>query len=1091
MRTNNKEPLGETPQRPSKGTTKAGGNRQPNGCIKPAPRQAQQKKGNGANGGIAWEHLGKPCGLEITVFSRASGALTKTISLKDGKPVSTGGGGEMAMGEGERTVIADLRELAAVIEGLKSFQAISLGTMRRGLSKKQKIVSEGKLDKHPGAIARTKQNFVYRKEKPALALFDFDRKAMPAPVRKKMGANAFWDTLVGILPELKGAAHLVRKSTSAGLYNSDTKERFPEFGGEHDYIIAEDGDDIERFLDDAHDRAWLHGFGWWMIGENGSLLERSIVDKSVGSSERLVFEGAPVLRKPLAQDAERRSAVVYDGTMVNTYAACLELTDAERREVDKIKDKARKKIQPKADKVRADYVERRAHEIAKHTGKPLAEARKVAEGSCSDTLQGDFLLVFKNKELGTCTVNDVLADPERFEKEALADPHAGVDYGKQTAKVYVKPSGEPWIKSFAHGGGTYSLVRTAVPPPPPKGLNPSPPPDDCYDDRDYEHQAPQAKSKKKAPPPPKGLNPQAKKDAPAQAAPEDDDDRRAEQIARNVEIGDEIDEPILPVILTLEEMIERFVYIGQSNAVVDHITGRIRKVDLAKTEYAASQTKGKKKPTLTINLWLKSTQRVGVDVLAWVPGQPQICAPPELTQGETTAFNSWRGLRPLRPPPPKNWKAQAKPFLDHIAFLVPIKSERNRFLQWLAHIVQRPEELPHTCYLMTTPKTGIGRNLLASMLTRALRGHVAASISLPELLDGGFNGRLSRKLLATVDEAREGTGDKRFARGERLKTIVNQEHRPINPKYGVQSVEKNCCRWLMFSNHVDALPFDNTDRRIWVIENPEERKPSAYYEKLFRLLDDKLFIASIRKLLETLDISTFRAGEHAPMNEAKKKALDFMTSDVERTVNDFKEDCKTELTSRETIREYIEEQLEDKRINEIHLTHAIETSGMISTGRRIPVPDAWGKSKRQSVVIVKADSGWTRELVQAALPDDLLDAMDKDNEVERALKLYKLDKLKSRTLVSRENLHAEIEAKLKKEITTKQLSVAIITAGMIATTRRVRFGKERYTVVIVKDWTLARVLAAKTEELLVDLALKPGTSSNTDAMAEAYRKVRF
>jgi hypothetical protein len=176
-------------------------------------------------------------------------------------------------------------------------------------------------------------------------------------------------------------------------------------------------------------------------------------------------------------------------------------------------------------------------------------------------------------------------------------------------------------------------------------------------------------------------------------------------------------------------------------------------------------------------------------------------------------------------------------------------------------------------------------------------------------------------------------GDKRFQRAEVLKRIVTEEHRHINIKYGTQSIEKNCCRWLMFSNHPDAIPFDNADRRCIVIENPTEQKASQYYEQLFALLDDNLFIASVWQLLARWDISSFRPGEHAPMNSAKIKALEFMQSDVERAVCDFKQDCKFELASREQIRSAASD--DDKRINENHLTHAIASAGMVNTGRRI------------------------------------------------------------------------------------------------------------------------------------------------------------
>jgi hypothetical protein len=453
-------------------------------------------------------------------------------------------------------------------------------------------------------------------------------------------------------------------------------------------------------------------------------------------------------------------------------------------------------------------------------------------------------------------------------------------------------------------------------------------------------------------------------------ATEHPDPRRAEQMARNRKIGDDNFESPFAEIMTLEEMHDRLYYVGSSGAVADRVTGRIRKRELAPQEYAASQhpqENGKSQPCL--KLWLSSPRRRTVDVLTWRPGSPQICPPPE-PNGSEIGFNTWQGLVPVREPP-ADWQERVRPFQEHVAYLVPIESERIRFLQWLAHIFQSPGELPHTAYLMTTPTTGIGRNLLASIIVRALRGHVAAGVSLPEILDGGFTGRLSQKLLAIVDEVREGNGAKRYQRTERLKSLITETHRHINVKYGHQTIEQNCCRWLMFSNHVDAIPFDSSDRRIIVIENPKVRKKAEYYETLFRLLDDDLFVASVRKYLETLDISGFRAGDHAPLNAAKDRALASMMSETEHAVLDFKEQCRTELTTRSDIRNYVKW---NTTTNDGHLTHAIERAGMINTGRRIK--DLEGK--KQSVVIVKGP--WTIESVRKTSSEVILEALAADRQ---------------------------------------------------------------------------------------------------------------
>jgi hypothetical protein len=440
--------------------------------------------------------------------------------------------------------------------------------------------------------------------------------------------------------------------------------------------------------------------------------------------------------------------------------------------------------------------------------------------------------------------------------------------------------------------------------------------------------------------------------SPLNLAQQWEQERRARQIAENIKIGDDVTEPLLPQIMTLKEMHERLVFIGSSGGVADLITGRIRKKEHAMDEYAAShhtytetlQTKMREKTGPALKFWIASKTRTTVEVVAWVPGSPQICQPPE---GPGPAFNTWRGLNPMAYP--EDWQERVKPFLEHIEFLVPIKGERERFLQWLAHIVQHPEVLPHTSYLMITPTTGVGRNLLASILVRALRGFVAAGVSLPELLDNNFTGRLSKKLLVIVDEAREGSGERRYQRQVRLTSLITEEHRHINPKYGHQSIEKNCGRWLKFSNYADAIPFDESDRRVIVVSNPTVRKEDAYYERLYGLLNDRAFIGSVRRWMETKDITSFRPGEHASMNETKLRVLNEMMSETERAVVEFKEDCKFELAARDQIKNHVLIH-GDAPVNDMHLTHAIRRAGIVNTGRRIKIGAA---EQRITVVIIR------------------------------------------------------------------------------------------------------------------------------------------
>lgn len=238
--------------------------------------------------------------FQITAFAKEGGALTKRIVLgPDGTLKSDGSECVMRAGDAKRVVCANLCEFAVGISECTSHEAIALGTLRPDLLDDLRITTKAKLNGSTAnnVIARTGEFIVYRPGQPALALLDVDTKAMPAEVHDRIKAvGGFWRSLVAVVPELEQAGRVVRRSTSTGISRTDTGEKLPGSNGLHIYSLVQDGGDVERFLRTMHDRCWLRGFGWYMVGAGGQLLERSIVDRMVYAPERLVFEGAPVHR---------------------------------------------------------------------------------------------------------------------------------------------------------------------------------------------------------------------------------------------------------------------------------------------------------------------------------------------------------------------------------------------------------------------------------------------------------------------------------------------------------------------------------------------------------------------------------------------------------------------------------------------------------------------------------------------------------------------------------------------------------------------------------------------------------------------------
>lgn len=290
-------------------------------------------------------------------------------------------------------------------------------------------------------------------------------------------------------------------------------------------------------------------------------------------------------------------------------------------------------------------------------------------------------------------------------------------------------------------------------------------------------------------------------------------------------------------------------------------------------------------------LWAESRDRKTVRCQTFAPGRAGVCVSPD----NVLAQNLWM---PRMAAAPVNWRELAAPFFEHVAYLVPEPAERERFLDWMAHIEQDPGTLPSTHYLLVAKQTGIGRNWLAYALARVFAGHTALGFDLGEALRSGFNGALSQTLLAVVDELHEGgPGGSNKPAAEKLKSMLTESTRRVNPKYGRQHVEFNCARFLMFSNHEAALPLADNDRRVVVIENPSERRGEDYYRQLYALLEDPGLGAALAEAFKQRDISGFNPGEVAPMTAAKARTIRAGRSEVEQAVRDvaaeWPSDCIT------------------------------------------------------------------------------------------------------------------------------------------------------------------------------------------------------
>ena len=162
--------------------------------------------------------------VELTRFTKADGPLTKRISISPlGTVESDGSACLMARGTAQRLRIADMGELGSVIEKIPDEQAIALGALRNDLPEEVQVVARHKLNGQQNTIARTAANIRFYNKKPAVALLDYDTKGMPPEIAAEIKRHGgFWPALLSVMPTLRPVAHLIRRSTSAGLFRTDT-----------------------------------------------------------------------------------------------------------------------------------------------------------------------------------------------------------------------------------------------------------------------------------------------------------------------------------------------------------------------------------------------------------------------------------------------------------------------------------------------------------------------------------------------------------------------------------------------------------------------------------------------------------------------------------------------------------------------------------------------------------------------------------------------------------------------------------------------------------------------------------------------------
>src|SRR5258708_34697275 len=174
--------------------------------------------------------------FEITLFEKSDGPLTKTIRLNGSGIVADGSDCRMSRGVARRTPVASVEEFAERTANLAQNQAWVMGALRDGLPDEVRVITKDKLGQRTqpsvSIIARTGDYLVFRPGRPALLPIDFDSKGMPPAVAEKVKGGWIGAVATG-RPDVATTARGIRRSTSARLRRTDTREEWPRGNPPH------------------------------------------------------------------------------------------------------------------------------------------------------------------------------------------------------------------------------------------------------------------------------------------------------------------------------------------------------------------------------------------------------------------------------------------------------------------------------------------------------------------------------------------------------------------------------------------------------------------------------------------------------------------------------------------------------------------------------------------------------------------------------------------------------------------------------------------------------------------------------------------
>lgn len=217
----------------------------------------------------------------------------------------------------------------------------------------------------------------------------------------------------------------------------------------------------------------------------------------------------------------------------------------------------------------------------------------------------------------------------------------------------------------------------------------------------------------------------------------------------------------------------------------------------------------------------------------------------------------------------------ASPLWKHILFLCnQDEKDAKHLLDWMAYVVQNPgKKVKHSILIISDQ--GYGKDTLGEAMARVIGKSQVAKVE-ESLIDDGRYTWAEWRRLAVISETHSSD---RNSLANKLKELITGDSIFTNPK-NLPAVEiPNTLNFMFFSNYLNAVALDESDRRYFVIRCKGERPGPDYFKALYDFIRGPELACFARVLLER-DLSKFDPNEPARHTEAKSEVAEASQGDI-------------------------------------------------------------------------------------------------------------------------------------------------------------------------------------------------------------------